>query len=555
MSDSSVVATDRATGLDLLAATTAFLLPVAYLPIVDAPFWSPKVAVLLPAAAVGLTCIPSLLRTGLRRATLAALAFLVAASISTALSDDVSQAVFGLYNAGTGLIFIFCLVGVWALGASVTDAGRRRIVLGLVAGIGISAAVGVAQVVVDLGVPILGSLVGSRSSGLAGNPVHLAALSSGIVAMAAVRSAERRWWLVPVAAGAGVLQLAGSRFALLLLPLLVLGMFLWRGWRVVTPVVVCVLLGLGVAANLPSTRGSGTASTERLTLPASGGGITVRLETWLSARHPIADQPLFGVGPGRFRAATSPHRTLEVALIEGPDVLYEDAHNLGVEYATTTGIVGLLALAAWLGLAATRTGYAPLGAFAAALLALHLVQPQSVATTPFALLALGAATRVSVSQELRLSRLPTAAAAAASLGVVAALLVGDFQLQQARLDFDDVASRRSVQLLAPWPNPATVRARLFLFEALQDPGGPAGVEALRWRHEAISRAPDSPDLWNRLAEDELASGLTEPAQTSFRRALDLDPWSRRALRGIASIAGESPMAAEAGRSLRALERS
>ena len=171
---------ERPTGLDLVAAATAFLLPVAYLPIVDAPFWSPKVAVLLPAAAVGLTCIPALLRTELRRATLAALVFLLVASLSAASSDDVSQAVFGLYNWGTGLLFIWCLVGVWALGASVTEAGRKRVVLGLVTGIGISAAVGVLQVVVDLGVPFLGSPVDDRATGFAGNPVHLAALALAV---------------------------------------------------------------------------------------------------------------------------------------------------------------------------------------------------------------------------------------------------------------------------------------------------------------------------------------------------------------------------------------
>ena len=530
---------ERPTGLDLVAAATAFLLPVAYLPIVDAPFWSPKVAVLLPAAAVGLTCIPALLRTELRRATLAALVFLLVASLSAASSDDVSQAVFGLYNWGTGLLFIWCLVGVWALGASVTEAGRKRVVLGLVTGIGISAAVGVLQVVVDLGVPFLGSPVDDRATGFAGNPVHLAALALGVVAMAAAKVDERWWWLVAVGAGAMVIQLAGSRFALLLLPLLVVALLAWRGWRQAAAVLACLVIGLGVGSGVAGLGEAQTSSTDRVTaLSASGGGVTARLETWLSARHAIADRPLFGEGPGRFRAATSPHRTLKLARAEGPDRVFEDAHNLVVEYAVTTGLLGVVGFAGWLWLAVAKVRVVILAVFAAALLALHVVQPQSLGTTPLALLALGASTRASFSAPLPVQRrramVPLIAGALAMLSG-AVLLIGDAQLQRARLDFDEPASKRSVRLLAPWPNPATVRARMFSFQALEEPDGAAVEKALRWRREAVKRAPDAGALWNQLAQDQVASRHVDEALNSYRQALAMDPWSLRALRGLEQL--------------------
>ena len=543
---------DRPTGVDLLAGATALLVPIAYLPFVDAPFWSPKVAVLLPGAAVGLTCVPALLRSDARRATRAGVALLVVASLSAVLSADVGQAVFGHYNAGTGLVFLFAIVGMWALGTSTTAAGRRRVLLGLVAGVGASAAVAVLQVVVDLGVPFLGIAEGIRPTGLAGNPVHLAALAGGVVALAATRVvATSPRWLVVMGAGAVVVQLSGSRFALLTLPLVVLGLLVRRGWRPAAAAALVVVVGLALGSGTPTRGVQETSSTERLTTTtASGGGVSARTETWLSARHSIAEHPLLGVGPGRFRAATSPHRSLELARIERPEILYEDAHNLVVEHVTTIGALGLAALVSWLGLALVRAREPATAAFAVAVLVLHLVQPQGVGTTPLLLLALGASAGGAATVQARGRRtvLLPAAAGLVALAASGALLVGDAQLQRARLDFDDAASASAVELLRPWPTPASVRARLFRFQAIDDPGGQAGEEAFRWRRVALARAPDAPSLWNLLAADQLADGDERGAAASFARALALDPWSVAALNGVARTnlaLGRTELASEA----------
>ena len=164
--------------------------------------------------------------------------------------------------------------------------------------------------------------------------------------------------------------------------------------------------------------------------------------------------PLLGTGPGQFRAATSRLRTVAIARAETPDRLYVDAHNLVVEFATTTGLLGLAALLAWL-LLASRRASGPLLGFALAVLAAHLLEPQSVRTTPMALLALGAAgPTLAIAPLRRVGRAATAMLAALALAGGARLLAGDFHLKFAqdevarRLgDGDDCEHRRSVRFL------------------------------------------------------------------------------------------------------------
>ena len=527
---------DGPSGIDLIAATTSFLLPVAYLPLVEAPFWSPKAAVLLPAAAVGLTRLAALHRTRLRDATRAGVAFGLVASVSAALSDDVDQAVFGLYNFGTGALFVWALVGMWALGASVTEAGRQRVVAGLVGGIALSAAVGILQVVVDLGIPSLGSPIDDRATGLAGNPVHLAALAVGVLGLAALQRGTSRRWLAAVAVSALVIQLTGSRFAVLMVAIVVAATLLTAGRRRAAAVLVCAGLGFAVGYGVAWSTDDTSSGTERvLALSSSGGGITARSETWLSARHAFVERPLVGVGPGRFHAGVTQHRTLALARSEGPDRLFVDAHNIVVEHVVTTGLLGVASFLAFLGtaVAAARRDRA-LMAFALGIGCLHLVQPQSFGTTPLIFLALGVATsgmhhapRVSGPQ-----RASAATAGLLGLGLGAVLLVGDANLHRARTDFSDASSRAAVRLLRPFPEPAVVRARLFLFESLGERGGTALDEALRWRRTAIDRLPLIPAVWNQLAEEELADGRLDSALAHFSRAVALDPWSVRGLNGL-----------------------
>src|SRR5437763_16844795 len=105
-------------GARLVAAAAAFLLPVVFSTSVSAGAWSPRVAVLLVLAAVGLPRLVHVLRSDARSAALAAVAFVAVAALATVLSPQPVLSLFGLYNWGTGLLLVVVLVDAWALAAS-----------------------------------------------------------------------------------------------------------------------------------------------------------------------------------------------------------------------------------------------------------------------------------------------------------------------------------------------------------------------------------------------------------------------------------------------------
>ncbi|MEA3020518.1 MAG: O-Antigen ligase [Actinomycetota bacterium] len=520
----------------LLAAATAFLLPVAYSPSVFATFWSPKAAVLLVAGGFGLARLPVLLRSPLRRPTIAALAFLAVATLSTLVSPDRTAALVGLYNWGTGLVFVACLVGVWALGASVGD-DTRLVRHALLAGIGASCAIAVLQAMVDLGLPALEA--NGRTTGLAGNPVHLGAVAAAGVALCAAGSG---WGSLAAVLGfTAAAQLSGTRLAIAVILVAVVVIGLRGGMRRLVPLVVVAAVGLGVGSALAGSAGVQTAtsrSTERAFDAASGGGVRVRLEVWAYARHAVLDRPLLGSGPGRFRAATSADRTLPVVRAEGSQSIYADGHNLVVEYAVTTGIIGVLALLWWV-VGALRLARGPLAAAALVLLAISLGQPQSVGTTPLLFLAAGAGASRLVERRASSPRPGLLLGLVGSIAALA-LLVGDASLLRLHDDFDLRDGRRADALLHAWPKPASLLADAHTFEAIREPDPSARAVDERvardWARTAVARDRADPSLWLNLAEDERVAGLLDDATTHYREALRRDHYSVGALVGLGRVA-------------------
>lgn len=115
-----------------------------------------------------------------------------------------------------------------------------------------------------------------------------------------------------------------------------------------------------------------------------------RLDGWKAAFTALQERPILGHGPGLFRHATTEHLTLEFARAEGPDRVFYDAHNVFVEYATATGLIGLALLVALVVMLA-RSTRGPLAVFAAAVSFTWLLEPASLHTASLVLLALGAA--------------------------------------------------------------------------------------------------------------------------------------------------------------------
>jgi hypothetical protein len=517
----------------LAAVSTAFLLPVLYVPSVSAAAWTGRVALLLVVAGLGLPRVVPLLRSDARRATLAAIAFLTVAAMATAVSGQPILSMLGLYNWGTGLLFVAVLVGAWALGASVDEPGVDVFEKALVAAVLINAIVAIVQGLFSLDAAPFTRYEG-RAAGLLGNPVYLATLMLGGLALLLPRVRARPGpWATATVAVAAALQLSGSRFALGLAVVVgVVALVRWRAQAVVAVVALGLglLLGVGLGALGGTTTGSG-----RVQAGGESAGTTARLQAWRGAGHAVADRPLLGSGPGRFRAATSKYRDLALVHAEGADHLFVDAHNIFVEYTTTTGILGAVALAVWLIMACRRAG-GPLLAFALLVLAMHLVEPQSVGTTPLAFLALGVAGRAVVAPLGRMATAVSALLVLVALASAGRLLYGDFQLRQAELDFNATAAKEAVDVLPPWPEPAGLAGRVALFGGISTHAPQARIDTLGWDRLATRRDNTDPVAWSALAEAQLYFGDAQAAESAFKQALRWDPWSVRALNGLANAA-------------------
>jgi hypothetical protein len=514
------------------AAVVAFVLPVLYSPSLAASAWTPRAALLLVVMALGLPRIPALLRGPTRPAAAAAVAFVVVGAISTALAHTPALALFGLYNWGTGLLFMVALVAAWALGSTTERSAVPAVERALLAAVAVNVAVAFVQGALDLDIQPFSRYEG-RAAGLLGNPVHLGALCVAALPLLLPRVRSRPLvWAPATAAVAAAVELSGSRFAIGLV-VVVLLVTLAQHRTAALPAIAAVSIGLALGVGVGAAGGTATGS-GRVAAGATGEGVAPRVHTWASARHSIARHPLVGVGPGQFRSATTPYRDLTTVRTEGPDRYFVDAHNLAVEYTTTTGGLGLAALAAWL-FFAIRRARGPLLGFAAVALAMHLVEPQSVGITPVAFLALGAAAPVAVALRAT-ARAVTATLLLVAAAAAALFVAGDFSLEQAILDFRAAPARAALRTLPPWPDPADVAGRVALFRWLSTQSALDRSDAIARYSQAVRRDPTNPRSWVQLAGTENAVGARTQAARDYREALRWDPWSVLALNGLAGTA-------------------
>ena len=518
----------------MFAGAFALLLPLLFSTVVLGTFWSPRYALLAVEAAVGLPVLLALLRSDGRRAAVAALAFAGWAILSFAWAPNRTLAFWGSFLWGTGALFVLALVGCWAVGVAAGPRATAWVEKALLVGAGANAVVAVLQMTTDLSSFQLWRVDG-RSSGFWGNPVYLSGFLVGAVWLVVprIRARPAMWGAFTVLL-ATALQVAGGRFAAALLAAAVAGAWRIAGGRTAALLALCLGTGLLLGAGLARQHDGVSVSSRASVAPASG--VRPRLETWASARHAVAERPLLGHGPGRYRAATARFRTLSLAREEGPDRLYADAHNLVVEYGVTTGLPGLALFLAWTGLAIRRAGWgAPLAGFALLVLAMHLVEPQNVGLTPLAFLALGAAAPLAAAPRSLVPIGLRGAAIAAGAALAGVILLGTYHLEQSRLDFRIDDARRARRLLPPWPEVRDQTARIYTFRGKSERAPALLVPAREWRWAAVAADPDDPTWWNDLAEAELNAQLTRPAARHFREALRRNPWSARAMNGLGRI--------------------
>ncbi len=249
-----------------------------------------------------------------------------------------------------------------------------------------------------------------------------------------------------------------------------------------------------------------------------------------------------------------------------------DGHDVFVNVAVTTGLVGLACFLVWLfgaGWIARRSAF--LG-FAAAMIATELVEPIDIAVLPLAFLALGAATAVRPRPESAAvdsarrsedqlprqigspgpparvvpvyARVTTVVALVAALFLGVTMVTGDAYMFRATnfapgQPYNLAAANDANRLLPYWPDSSLKIAQIEAFDSLD--GTPTATahlsQARRWTAVAASRDSHNPQLWTMLAVADVDLKAYGPARTAYNRALSCDKWYTQAFQGLGQLAG------------------
>ncbi len=529
------------------AATIAIagLLLVVVSPQVYATHWTPKAALALVVIGPGVVALV-LAALARDRASIAAIGFLAIAGLATITSPAPLMSLVGLYNHGTGLLFIAAAVGMWALGRRLSTTAAARLELVLI----VAATINAVMMWIQNSRAFQGAvftLVDGRPPGLLGNPVHAAALLLGGFALLL-----ERWRNTPEAGGgdaraiavvglgalfASALELSGGRIGIGVLVIVALVGCARVGWRRGVILAVAVMLGLGVAS-LAVEDGTGAAAR----VATSGNSpLAGRVDRWRMAEPAVRARPLLGIGPGLYRRGTSRFATPASARAFGADSINIDAHNVVVEYAVTTGIFGVMALLGWLLLAA-RGARGGLAWFAAAGAVSLLLQPQFIGLTPVLALALGAAKRDAVTPASWSRAAASGAIAFALIGALAGvgLMRADALERAADASHRPADGRTAVRALPIWPTPDLTLANAYARVAVSEKRPAAWARAIAATRAGRRRDPSDPDVLNRMGELEFAHGSLARARRAFAAARFWNPQSvvsRLGLAGVEARAG------------------
>jgi hypothetical protein len=531
--------------LELAVAAVVVLLPLASVPGLWSPTFTPKLAVLGVLLALGLPRLAMLARRGpLSSTARAMLAFLAVALVSALVSQSPLVGVFGLYDWGTGFLFWCATAGAFALGATISPAGRRWLGHAIIAAASVNALIAIAQVV---GHPAAGWIAlyqGTQADGVLANPVYLEALVVAALALVAWRCCEEdiRWGALvpPLAAG---LQLSHERLGLALLGLLCVAVIVrFRTARALS-VVAAAALGYGLTSVSAGvlTRG-----------PLSGAivvGNTPRFVAWKLLVKSVPHHLVIGVGPGQTRNAFFAGETLSTLRKLGNAGYFADAHDLVLEIAVTMGALGLVAGAAVAWTLLRKGPRGPFLWFALLLIAVELVEPLEIVVVPLAALGLGASLPAVVppsGREIapshvrarfdRFRRGATTVAPAgllvAALAAAAVLILGDADLGVGLRGLQLGPVTSSSRLLPMWADTSSAVATVDEVRAEQG-------DMKTWTGRAIAadlasarRDPGDPVVWAALGAQELVIGDPRAALSAYGEAHRLWPWWTPALMGL-----------------------
>ncbi len=561
-------------------AVAAFLLPTLFLPTMSSAADVPKAAVLWVMTGAGLPFLvvlamgkgPARDSLNLTWAARSGIVFVVVAAIATVLSTAPLNSLVGTYLGMTGLIFFAGLAACWALGTGIT-VGDRRLVENAIIWAGVlNALIAFFQRFPGLGGIGLHLYGGTQADGLLGNPVYLGGLLAATLALLATRVVERPALWAPITA----LVAFGAAFSGERFPVLVaVGVLAWSIWALhrrddvglydkFTRDRAVLFGGVGVGGLVIGSIIPGAGGlAHHVASSTSTETFGQRLGSWKVGLHALVGHPLFGYGPDQYEPATVTHYTVAFARTTA-QAFFSDAHNLIVEVAVTTGVLGLLAFIAFVFFAFRDRG-GPLVVFAVAMLAGELVEPLFASLTAVAFLAVGAAaerrhasTATEPSSADQRGEQPDQASRSAPGAyprwafAVALALAGIAFVAGVLLIVGDVAKQRMVaqltvtnkaaiadgttanSLLRAWPTSADTLAFAYLYSGSK--GHNESAKAVRYAEEAVQRDPTSSKAWSLLAIFQFGAGDNAGARRSALRAIALNPVSVAPMNLLADIA-------------------
>ena len=286
--------------------------------------------------------------------------------------------------------------------------------------------------------------------------------------------------------------------------------------------------------------------------------------------HYVLHHPLLGAGPGQFRVAMDSTATLSFFQNVLAGRILTDGHDIFVEVAVTTGLLGLICFLVWLLGTARMAPRSNFLGFAAAMMAVELVEPINVAILPLTFLGLGAtaAARLErgetadptvhepVSEQpidgvvkykpvtVVHSRVVTFVAIAMGLFLGATMVIGDAYMWSGTnhslgQPFNLAAAKDTNRLLPYWPDSALEVAQVEAFDSLGGRPGDAAflAESRHWTAVAVGRDLTDPDLWTLLARADTQLKAYGRARSEYYRALACDRWYTQAFEGLGELAG------------------
>ena len=517
----------RVTPQDLLVLTAAVVFAAGIGPFMFGG-WTPRMAALLAGLPLGVVLIVRLAWSR-DKAAIAALAFLLWALIGGLASGAPWRSILGQVDGNTQSVVMFCGVfGFWALSRTMSDRGRALVGPVLVAGLGVSALVGVVQILFGVQGGVLAAF-GGRASGLEANAAYFGMTLCGAAAWCAgmSESAEgnrlRRLSLGGVAFFAMAIGLSGTRGSVIALGVICVAVTLRARNLRSLRVSLAAIAGLGSSFVAQHATRLVTNTADRF----ASGGIEGRIDLWKAAMSGVADRPLLGWGAGRARPAIEHHLSADfVRLYQRDDLaeVWNDVHNVVLQMLVTVGIVGVVCLMLFVVFAFRKADFA-LALAAVAISVNWLMQPSTLSSLAIAAIFLGAsATRIPKPTSIANPSqrwLPIVTGSAVAVGLTAAmgLIVADVHLRNAVQGGDQAAVRSA----AGWFGDDPFVMDVFVMDSYRSNVAGDRVERTKLAVREIDAEPDVPRWWNELAMTQWDNGDLEGMRASIDKALSLQP--------------------------------